>query len=439
MMEVPGGGVGTCLGIMEDHFVQIGLREGWGSKQPFGLRRADRRHHAFIIGKTGAGKSTLLRNLILQDIEAGEGVGLIDPHGDLAAELLDHIPPGRTDHVVYFDPADQDHPIALNLLARVPADRRHLVVSGIVSALKSIWRESWGPRLEYILSASLAALSECENVSLLGAQRMLVDPRYREWVLRQVTDPVVRQFWLEEFPGYDPRLRAEAIAPIQNKLGALLLAAPMRNTLGQIRSGIDARFIMDNRRIFIANLSKGKLGADKANLLGALLVTQFQLAALSRADMAEDDRRDFFLAIDEFHNFGTDSFTSILSEARKFRLCLTLAGQYLEQTSDEVRDAVFGNVGSLICFRVGERNAEVLHREFGRTYLPSTFSSLGNYEICVKLLTEGQHGEPFLGVTSPPMGRRYGRRSNIVRRSRERYATHRLIVESKIRRWMGAA
>jgi hypothetical protein len=283
---------------------------------------------------------------------------------------------------------------------------------------------------------ALAALTECQNVSLLGVQRMLVDERYRQWVLRQVRDPVVRQFWLEEFVNYDPRFRAEAIAPIQNKLGALLLAAPMRNVLGQVRSGIDARFIIDNRRIFIGNLSKGKLGADKANLLGALLVTQFQLAALARADMAEDDRQDFFLAIDEFHNFSTDSFASILSEARKYRLCLTLAGQYLEQTSDEVRDAIFGNVGSLICFRVSERNAEVLHREFGRTYLPSTFSSLGNYEVCVKLLLQGQHGEPFLGVTSAPTNGRHGRRENVVRRSRERYASRRAAVEDRIRRWM---
>jgi hypothetical protein len=420
---------------MGDHFVQIGMRENWGSTQPFGLCRADRRHHTYVVGKTGSGKSTLLRNLILQDIEAGEGVGVIDPHGDLAMELLDHIPPWRTNHVVYFDPADQDFPIGLNLLADVPADRRHLVVSGIVGALKSIWRESWGPRLEYILSAALSALTECQNVSLLGLQRMLVDERYRQWVLRQVSDPVVRQFWLDEFAGYDPRLRAEAIAPIQNKVGALLLSSPLRNILGQVRSGIDARFIMDNRRIFIANLSKGKLGTDKANLLGAILVTQFQLAALARADMPEEARADFFLAIDEFHNFSTDGFASILSEARKYRLSMLLAHQYVEQLSDEVRDAIFGNVGSLIAFRVSERNAELLSREFGRTYLPSTLSSLGNYEICGKLLADGQDGDPFLGVTLPPTGRRYGRGGNLRQWSRERYATRRQLVEDKIRRW----
>ncbi len=421
---------------MEDHFVQIGNRETWGSAQPFGLFRADRRQHTYIIGKTGSGKSTLLRNLILQDIEAGEGVGLIDPHGDLALELLEHIPPWRTDHVVYFDPSDVNFPMGLNLLAEVPADRRHLVVSGIIGAMKSVWRESWGPRLEYILAAALSALTECKNVSLLGVQRMLVDERYRQWVLRQVSDPLVRQFWVEEFGGYDSRLRAEAIAPIQNKIGALLLASPLRNILGQVRSGIDARFIMDNRRIFIANLSKGKLGADKANLLGAILVTQFQLAALARADLPENQRIDFFLAIDEFHNFSTDSFASILSEARKYRLSMLLAHQYVEQLDDEVRDAIFGNVGSLICFRVSETNGEILSREFGRTYLPSTFSSLGNYEICAKTLVGGQHSDPFLGTTLPASGKHYGGGQNIQRRSRERYAANRAVVEDKIRRWI---
>ena len=267
-------------------------------------------------------------------------------------------------------------------------------------------------------------------------QRILVDERYRGWVLGQVSDPVVRQFWLEEFEGYDRRLRSEAIAPVQNKLGALLLASPLRNILGQVSSGIDARFIMDNRRIFIANLAKGKLGADKTNLLGAILVTQFQLAALARADIPEDDRADFFLAIDEFHNFTTDGFASILSEARKYRLSMLLAHQYVEQLSDSVRDAIFGNVGSLISFRVSETNAELLSREFGGTYPPSTFSSLGNYEICAKLLSDGQHGDPFLATTLPPTGRRYGRGMNLLQRSRERYAESRIVVEDKIRRWM---
>lgn len=421
---------------MGDHFVQFGTREAWGQQQPFGLSRADRRHHVYVIGKTGTGKSTLLRNLILQDIHAGEGVGLIDPHGDLASELLDHIPPWRADHLVYFDPGDLDHPMGLNPLSDVAPQRRHLVVSGIVGAFKSIWqRDSWGPRLDYILSVAISALCECDNVSLLGVQRILSDERYRHWVLRQVTDPMVRQFWLSEFANYGERLRAEAVAPVQNKLGALLLAAPLRQILGQVKNRIDARFLMDNQRIFIANLSKGRLGADKANLLGALLVSQFQTAAMSRADTPEHERQDFFLTVDEFHNFSTSEFATILSESRKHRLALLLAHQYLEQADETVRDAVFGNVGSVISFRVGDRNAEVIAREFAGTYAPTTLSGLANHEVCVKLLEGGQHGDPFLGKTLPPIGKPTGRSAKLLRRVRERFSTPSGVVEDRIARW----
>jgi type IV secretory pathway TraG/TraD family ATPase VirD4 len=305
---------------MSDHIVQAGTRNIWGGTEPFGLRRADRRHHVYMIGKTGAGKTTLLRNLILQDIEAGEGIGIIDPHGDLAEELLDHIPPWRTDHVVYFNPADLDFPIGLNLLHAVPRERRHLVRSGLVGAFKSIWRQSWGPRLEYVLSAAVAALLDVETATILGIPRLFVDDDYREWVVKQSKDPIVRAFWQTEFAGYEKRFRNEVVAPVQNKVGQLLMTPPLRNIVGQVRSGFDARFIMDNRRIFIANLSKGRLGTDTANLIGALLVNEFQFAALARADVSEKERRDFFLFIDEFQNFSTDTFASVLSEARKYRL-----------------------------------------------------------------------------------------------------------------------
>jgi len=266
---------------MDDPISFIGDRQVWGEEVPFGLSASERRQHLFIIGKSGAGKTTLLRNLILQDIEAGYGVGLVDPHGDVAKDLLDHIPPQRTDDVVYFNPADLDHPIAFNFLANVPKDVRHLVASGIVGSFKSIWRDSWGPRLEYILYAAIAALLDCQNVSLLGIQRILTDDRYRQWVVRQVRDPLVRSFWTEEFAGYDERFRKEAIAPIQNKVGQLLMSPPVRNIVGQVRSKIDFRFMMDRKRIFIANLSKGLIGDDKAGLLGALLISQFQQAAMS--------------------------------------------------------------------------------------------------------------------------------------------------------------
>jgi Type IV secretion-system coupling protein DNA-binding domain len=272
-------GVGARLKTMDngEHFVCIGNRAHWGHEGLFGLRKTDRRQHAYVIGKSGTGKTTLLRNLILQDIEAGQGVGVIDPHGDLAEEILDHIPPWRTDHVTYFNPADERHPMGFNPFQA--NESAHLVASGIVGSLKSIWRDSWGPRLEYILYAAVAALVECGNTTFLGVQRMLIDERYRSWVVRQIKDVMVRSFWIDEFKRYDERFLQEAIAPIQNKVGQLLMAAPLRNIFGQVKNRIDARFLMNHKRIFIANLSKGRIGEDKANLLGAMLVTRFQQAA----------------------------------------------------------------------------------------------------------------------------------------------------------------
>jgi hypothetical protein len=418
-----------------EHIV-LGIREEWGQETPFVLFPEDRRHHLYAIGKTGTGKTTLLRNLILQDIEAGNGVGVIDPHGDLATDILDFIPRRRVEDVAYFNPAALDYPVGLNLVGCTPPDKRHLVASGVVSAFQGIWPDFWGPRLEYILYAAIAALLDCENVSLLGVQRMLSDGRYRAWVVKQIKDPMVRSFWVNEFEGYDARFLREAVAPIQNKVGQLLMSPHVRNILGQVRSKIDARFMMDNGRIFIADLSKGKLGADKSSLLGALLMTQFQLAAMSRSNVPEAERKDFFLYVDEFQSFVSDSFVSILSEARKYRLCLTLSHQYIEQLRPEIRDAVFGNVGSIVGFRVGHRDAKVLEQAFGETYTASQFATLSNHEVYAKLLVYGQDREPFLGKTLPPCGKRHGRRETIVRRSQERYSTRRGDIERKIDLWM---
>src|SRR5450756_1136897 len=289
---------------MEEQLV-IGTWEHWGQKHPLVLSHADRRQHLYVIGKSGTGKTTLLRNLIMQDIEAGHGVGVVDPHGDLINDILEHIPRRRIEDVVLFNPADAEFPVGFNPLGA--ASDRHLAASGIVGAFKSIWGEFFGPRMEYILYAAVAALLECENVSLLGLPRMLTDKRYRSWVMRQVKDPVVRSFWENEFENYSEKFAQEAIAPIQNKVGQLLMSPLLRNILGQVKSRIDARYVMDNGKIFLADLSKGKLGADKSNLIGALLVTEFQLAAMSRADVPERERRDFFLHVDEFQSFATDS------------------------------------------------------------------------------------------------------------------------------------
>jgi hypothetical protein len=420
---------------MEKHVV-IGTANHWGHDVPLTLSPSDRRHHVYAIGKSGTGKTTMLRNMILQDIEAGRGVGVIDPHGDLSEDILQHIPRHRLEEVVYFNPADIEHPAGMNLLGSVPKDKRHLVASGIVSIFRGIWPGFWGPRLEYILYASIAALLDCENVSLLGVQRLLSDAKYRAWVVKQVKDPMVRSFWVNEFDGYERRFLQEAVAPIQNKVGQLLMSPHVRNIVGQVKSKIDARFMMDDGRIFIANLSKGKLGSDKANLLGALLVTQFELAAMARADIREDERRDFFLYVDEFQSFTSDSFISVLSEARKYRLCLTLAHQYGSQLRPEIRDAVLCNVGSIIAFRVGHKDATTLQDTFCNGLTTEHFTALNNYELYAKLLNDGKDRTPVLGKSLPPTGTRHFRGETIIRRSREKYGTRRQVVEERIKRWL---
>jgi energy-coupling factor transporter ATP-binding protein EcfA2 len=415
--------------------ILIGERHGWNDSAAFGISPSDRRQHVYLIGKTGSGKTTLLRNLIIQHIALGHGVGLIDPHGDLAEELLNHIPPWRADHLVYFNPGDLDFPIGLNLLANIAPDDRHLVASGIVGAFKSIWRDSWGPRLEHILYNAIAALLDCPSTTLLGVNRLLTDTNYRDWVVRQIKDPFIREFWSHEFASYDPRFQREAIAPIQNKIGQFLLNPVIRNILGQVGTKVSFPFVTDNERLFIANLSKGRLGHDKANLLGSLLTTQFQLAAMARANRPEEERPDFYLFIDEFHNFSTDAFASILAEARKYRLCLTLAHQYIDQLSLPIRQAVFGNVGTLIVFRIGYADAETVEKEFGRTFPASAFADLERHEIVVKLLQDGANREPFRAKTLAPLENRIGRREKLIARSRERFATPRKVVEQKLNAW----
>lgn len=419
---------------MTEHVV-LGMQEQWGQETPVSLSCADRRQHLYVVGKSGTGKTTLLRNLILQDIEAGRGVAVLDPHGDLALDLLDHLPRHRTEDVVYFNPSDPEYAVAFNPLWRVPPERRHLVASGIVGTFKSIYPDFFGPRMEYIFFAAVVALLECENVSLLGLQRMLSDSEYRAWVVRQVKDPGVKAFWEVEFEAQDKRTKAEMVSPILNKVGPIVMTPQLRNILGQVRNRIDARFMMDNRRIFIANLAKGRLGADKANLLGSFLVSQFQIAAMSRMDVPEDERVDYMCFVDEFHSFVSDSFASILSEARKYRLNLTLSHQYLAQVKPGILDAVIGNVGSMVAFRVGHDDAESLEKMFGKTYSASHFASLSNREIYGKVLTGGKEVEPFAARTLPPWGRWHRRRNTIIRRSRERYSTRREVVERKMHAW----
>ena len=349
---------------------------------------------------------------------------------------MHNIPPKRSDHLCYFNPGDLEFPVGLNLLYNVAPDDRHLVASGIVAAFKGIWRDSWGPRLEYILYNAVSALLDCPNTSLLGVNRMLTDDKYRSWVVAQVKDPFIRAYWEEEYAGYDPRFQREAIAPIQNKIGQFLLNPVVRNILGQVKSKVDIPFIMDNERLLIANLSKGRLGHDKANLLGSLLTTQFQLGAMGRSNHPEETRRDFHLFIDEFQNFSTDTFASILAEARKYRLCLTLSHQYIDQLSLPVRQAVFGNVGTLIAFRTGSTDAEILEKEFGKTIPAEALADLNRYEAVVKLLEDGTNREPFRAKMLPPFGDRVGSPEKLISRSRERFAKRRIDVEKKLQDWI---
>jgi Helicase HerA, central domain len=420
--------------MLDENEIVLGSRESWGQQIPISLSVSDLSQHVYVIGKSGTGKTTLLLNLILQTVHRGLGVAVIDPHGDLARSVIDRVPKWRAEDVVYFDPGDLDFPIGLNVL-RTSASP-HLVASGIVSALKGIWHDSWGPRLEYILYAAVAALIECENVSLLGLQRMLADGEYRAWVVRQVKDPMVRAYWAQEFGAYDRRFMQDAIAPIQNKVGQLLMSPVTRNILGQVTSTIDARFMMDHGRIFVANLSKGRLGEDKSNLLGALLVSQFQLAAMARANIAEGERRPFQLFVDEFQSFTSDAFAAILSEARKYRLGLVLSHQYLDQLRPGIRDAILGNVGSMVSFRTGHQDADRMALEFGGAFPGSRFSELNNHEILVRLLSGGQVVPPTSGMSLPPIWEPTGRGEHILARSRSRFARTRTEVEDKIRRWL---
>ncbi len=415
-------------------FAVTNFRNG---QRKFGIKLDDRRRHMYVIGKSGTGKSVLLENMIYSDIRAGHGLAVVDPHGDLVEKILDLIPSNRVNDVVYFNPSDVDHPIAFNPLETVDPKYRHLVASGLVGVFKKIWADSWGPRLEYILRNAILSLLEYPSSTLLGITRILVDKYYRKKVLEKVTDPVVRSFWIDEYDNYNEKFRTEAISPIQNKIGQFLSSAIIRNIVGQPKSTIDLKSIMDEQKVLLMDLSKGRVGEDNSALLGAMMITKIQLAAMSRIDISEKDRKDFFLYVDEFQNFATESFATILSEARKYRLNLIIAHQYIEQLGDVVKAAVFGNVGTMIVFRIGAEDAEFLEKEFTPTFTQMDLVNLPNYHIYLKLMIDGVTSDPFSATTMPPIGNRNNNRTSIVRVSRERYAKDREKVEEKILRWAG--
>ena len=398
----------------------------------FGIKQKNRRGHMYIIGKTGTGKSTLIENMAISDIKNGYGVALIDPHGDMAEEILDYVPKKRIKDVIYFNPADLDNPIAFNPLEKVPKDFHHLVASGIVSTFKKIWSESWGPRLEHILRHALLSLLEYPNSTLLDLPKLLTDKDFRKSVLNYITHSQIREFWLSEFDKYSVWLRSEAISPILNKISQFLISIPLRNIVGQKENTFGVRQAMDEGKILIVNLAKGKIGEDNCSLLGALVVTKIQLAALSRADLPEENRNPFYLYVDEIHSFITLSFADILSEARKYGLNLVLTHQYIEQLDERIRAAIFGNVGTIISFRIGAEDAKYLAQEFAPIFNEADLINLPNFHIYLKLMIDGVTSQPFSAITLRLKEINTSHKEEIIEFSRKRYTRPRTAVEREI-------
>lgn len=424
---------------MDNHKVTFfGLTSFRNQKKKFGIKQDDRRRHFYTIGKTGMGKSNLMENMAIQDIQNGHGIAYVDPHGEGAEKLLDFVPQERINDVIFLNPADLDFPIAFNVMEKVDFKYRHLVAGGLMGVFKKVWPDVWSARMEYILNNVILALLEYPDSTLLGVNRMLADPEYRKLVVAEVKDPIVKAFWVTEYARYTQRYEIEATAAIQNKVGQFMSNALIRNIIGQTKSTINMRKIMDEGKILILDLSKGRIGEDNSRLLGALLITKIQLAAMSRVDIPEDERNDFYLYVDEFQNFATESFANILSEARKYRLNLIVGHQYITQMDEIVRDAVFGNVGTLAVFRVGAEDAEFLEKEFSPEFTAEDLVNLSKYNIYLKLMIDGVASHPFsAGTLPPPTPLAVSNRDKIIQASRDCYGVKREIVEENIVSWLG--
>lgn len=415
-----------------------------GTDRVFGIKQKDRRQHFYICGKTGTGKSELMKNIILQDINNNQGVCVIDPHGELVEDVMRKIPGRRVSDVVYFNPVDADYPLGFNILEVSDPNYKHLVVSDLMAIFTKIWANVWSARMEYILQNCVLALLDTPGTTLLGIPRILVDKNYRERIVKNIKDPVVRSFWLHEYESWRDQFRSEAIVPIQNKVGQFLNTPFIRNIVGQSKSTLNVAEIMNSQKILLVNVSKGKIGEDNSQLLGAMIITKLQLAVMERVRILEQARRDFYLYIDEFQNFATDSFANILSEARKYRLNLIVAHQYIGQlvtdTSTKVRDAIFGNVGTMLVFRVGAADAEALEQEFTPEFMPQDLVNLPNWNIYLKLMVGGITSRPFSATTLPPMrwGDEEDHSEKIIQESRKHYGMPRKEIEEKIERWSSA-
>ncbi len=428
-------------GVQEDpekitYFAQTNSR---GKEVPFGIKRRDRARHFYTIGKTGMGKSTLLENMAIQDIRNGEGIAFIDPHGSTAERILEYVPEHRIKDVLYFAPFDMDYPVAFNVMEDVGYDKRHLVVSGLLSAFRKIWVDAWSARMEYILSNTLLALLEFEGATLLDVNRMLINKVFRKRVVENITDPIVRSFWVDEFANYGDRYTQEATPAIQNKIGQFTSNPLIRNIVGQPKSSFDIRRMMDEKKIIIMNLSKGRVGEVNATLLGSMLVTKIYLAAMSRADVPAAVMAglpSFYFYVDEFQSFANQSFADILSEARKYKLNLIIAHQYIEQMEEEVRDAVFGNVGTTVAFRVGPFDAEVLETIFQPQFMQTDLVNLGFAQVYLTLMIDGVGSPPFSATTLPPFDpppQRFV--AQALESSHQQFARPRAEVEAAMAKW----
>lgn len=388
----------------------------------FGIKNIDRRRHVWAIGKTGTGKSTLIANMAIDDLKKDRGLAIIDPHGDLTDIILNYIPKHRINDVVYFNPADTSYPIVINPLEVTNNEEAELVVSGIVSIFNKIFGFSWGPRLEYILRNSLSTLAEIPNSTLKDIPLLLTNKPFRAKIEQGLKDPVMMHFWVDEFDKMPDRLREEAISPILNKVGQFVASPLIRTVIGQPKSSISLDDVMNDGKILLANLSQGRLGEDNAALLGAMLITKFQLAAMHRVSLPEEQRRDFYLYVDEFQNFATGSFIKIMSEARKYRLDIMLANQYMAQIPDEVTKAILGNAGTVMTFAVGANDADILTKEFAEVFTAQDLINLGKYQIATKMTIDGQITRPFVSTTLPlPISSNLNR-EKVIAASRQRWA-----------------
>jgi hypothetical protein len=430
----------------QNDITYFGVTDARGKEVKFGIRKEDRLRHMYTIGKTGMGKSTLLENMAIQDIQNGEGFAFLDPHGKTAELLLEFVPEHRIKDVIYFAPFDMENPIALNVLEdTAPGDessrsiRSQFIVSGLMSTFKKIWKDQWSARMEYILNYTLLALLEIPEATLLDVNRMLSDKAYRKDVISQLKEPTVKAYWEKEFASMTDKMIAEAVPAIQNKVGQFISNALIRNIIGQKTSSFDFRKAMDEKKIIIFNLSIGRIGEDAVNLLGSLFVTKIYLAAMSRANISDRDMKDvpnFYLYVDEFQNFINDSFAQILSQARKYKLGLIVAHQYVKQMTEVVHDAIFGNVGTMIAFRIGADDAEAFEKEFKPTFLPEDFTNLGRFQMYLNLMIDSVTSAPFSATGMGPYPIPEEKYVNeIIDSSRKLYSHPRAEVEAHILKW----